>query len=210
MPATAPEPSVHASASCIAARQAIVVAAQRGGVRQKEVRHQHRLRLAQVRVRRHQRLAGVRGAIGERGHDLGHGALQHRDLPPQIEPQVERHLLVARAAGVQAPAGVADALDELTLDEAVHVFVGTGHPLRVAAALFEDGGERAHDGGDVVARQHAGGAERLGPRDAAGDVVLEERAVEAERDAEVEGRRIGGRLEAAVPERRHERTIIAK
>ena len=53
-------------------------------------------------------------------------------------------------------------------------------------------------------RQHAGGAERLGPRHAAGDVVLEERAIEAEGDAEIEGRRIGGRLEPAVPERRHE------
>jgi hypothetical protein len=44
-------------------------------------------------------------------------------------------------------------------------------------------------------RQHAGGTERLGPRHAAGDVVLEERAIETERDAEVEGRGIGGRLE---------------
>jgi hypothetical protein len=61
---------------------------------------------------------------------------------------------------------------------------------------------------DVVARQDAGGAERLGPRHAAGDVVLEERAVETKRDAEVERRRIGGGFEAAVPERRHEHTII--
>ena len=44
----------------------------------------------------------------------------------------------------------------------------------------------------------------------AGDVVLEKRSIEAEGDAEIEGRRIRGRLEAAVPERRHERTIIAQ
>ena len=131
-----------------------------------------------------------------------------RNPAAQIQPQIERHLLVARAAGVQPPAGVADALDQLALDEAVHVLVGTGDPRRVARAPPRGSPSapptiaRASS-----ARQHAGGAERLGPGEAAGDVVLEERAIEAERDAEVEGGRIGGRVEAAGPERRHEHTI---
>ena len=50
-------------------------------------------------------------------------------------------------------------------------------------------------------RQDAGGAERLRPRDAAGHVVFEERAVEAERDAEVECCGIGRGVEAPRPER---------
>ena len=61
--------------------------------------------------------------------------------------------------------------------------------------------ERGDDGRDVVGRQHARGAERFGPRDAAGDIVFEERAIEAERDAEVERRRIRSGIEATGPQR---------
>jgi hypothetical protein len=32
--------------------------------------------------------------------------LKQRDVPHQVEAQVERHLLVARSAGVQAPARI--------------------------------------------------------------------------------------------------------
>ena len=60
----------------------------------------------------------------QRVDDAGDGALQHRNPPPQIQPQIERHLLVARSAGVQAAAGVAEPLDQQPLDEAVDVFVG--------------------------------------------------------------------------------------
>ena len=44
-----------------------VIAAQRRGVAQQEVRDQHRHRAPHVRVRRHQRIAGVLGLIGKRG-----------------------------------------------------------------------------------------------------------------------------------------------
>ena len=53
----------------------------------------------------------------------GDAALQQRDAAAQVQPQVERHLLVARAAGVQPAAGVAEPLDEQPLDEAVDVLV---------------------------------------------------------------------------------------
>ena len=68
------------------------------------------------------------------------------DATTQIEPQVERDLLVARAAGVQAPARITDALDQLTLDEAVHVFVWSGDPRRIATTLLEDLVQRGDDG----------------------------------------------------------------
>ena len=58
-------------------------------------------------------------------------ALQQRDAPPQVQAQVERHLLVARPSGVQPPAGVAEPLDEQPLDEAVHVLVGAVDERRV-------------------------------------------------------------------------------
>ena len=52
----------------------------------------------------------------------------------------------------------------------------------------------------IRGRQHARGGKRLGPGDAAGDIVFKERAVEAERDAEVERGGIGSRIEATGPE----------
>ena len=115
-----------------------MVAPQRRRVRQEEVRDEHRLRAAQVRVRRHQRGAGRLGLIGAGRDERRDRLLQHRNPPPQVQPQVERDLLVARAAGVQTPAGVADPFDQLALDEAVHVFVGARHECRIAAAFLQD------------------------------------------------------------------------
>ena len=109
-----------------------VIAAQRRGVAQQEVRHQHRHGAAHVRVRRHQRVAGPLGLIGERRDDRAQLLLQQRNAAAQVQPQIDRHLLVARAAGVQAAAGVADARDELALDEAVHVLVVAVDPRRIA------------------------------------------------------------------------------
>ena len=42
--------------------------------------------------------------IGARGHQRGDARLQRGNPAPQIQPQVERHLLVARPAGVEAAA----------------------------------------------------------------------------------------------------------
>ena len=68
------------------------------------MRDQHRLRRAEVRERRHQRVAGRCRLRGQRGDDARDGALQQRDAAAQVQPQVERHLLVARSAGVQPAA----------------------------------------------------------------------------------------------------------
>ncbi len=101
------------------------------------MRDQHRLRGAEVREGRHERVAGGRGLRRQRTDDARDAPLQQRDPPPQVEPQVERDLLVARSAGVQPPAGIADALDELPLDEAVNILVVARHEGRIRAASFE-------------------------------------------------------------------------
>ena len=56
-----------------------VVAPQRGRVRQEEVRDQHRLGASQVRIRRHQRVAGRLRAIGAGGDQCRDRALQQRN-----------------------------------------------------------------------------------------------------------------------------------
>ena len=137
----------------------VMIAAQRGGVAQQEVRDQHRHGAAHVRVRRHQRVARPLGLVGKRGDRRPQLLLQQRNAAAQVQPQVDRHLLVARAAGVQAAAGVADARDQLALDEAVHVLVVAVHPRRILAALLEDRGQRV---GNRLSRRRRR-ARRRGP-----------------------------------------------
>ena len=62
---------------------------------------------------------------------------------------------------MQAPASIADAGHELTLDEAVHVFVLAGHPRRILAALFENGREGIGDRLRVGGIEHPGVRQRL-------------------------------------------------
>ena len=100
---------------------------------------------------------------------------------------------------METTARIADAIDELTLDEAVHVFIRSRDPGRSTAAVLEDVAQRSQDGGRVIGGQDVCRGKRLRPRNAPGDVVFEERAIETEGDAEVEGGGIRSRIEATRP-----------
>ena len=77
-------------------------------------------------------------ACRQRRHHGGELPLQQRNAAPEIQPEIERHLFVARSSGVQALAEIADALDELALDERVHVLVGAVDECGLAPAAIED------------------------------------------------------------------------
>ena len=166
---------------------------------EEEVSDEHRLRRTEMRERRHQRVAR-RCRLRRQGVDHGgDGALQPRYPAAQIEPQIQRDLFVARTAGVQAAAGVADPFHQLALHETVHVFVVARDERRVRARLVEERRQRPLERVRVTGGQHAGVPQRAPPRDAAGDVVFEQTAIETEGGAELEGRGVGGRVEAAGP-----------
>ncbi len=123
--------------------QPVVVAPQRRDMRQKEVRHEHGHRAPKMRVGRHDSRAGrFRLASRARRRPRRAAVCSTGNPPPEIEPQIQRDLLVARAARVQALAQVADALDELPLDERVHIFVGTVDERGLAPAPLENVRER--------------------------------------------------------------------
>ena len=168
---------------------------------------QDRLRAAHVRVRRHQRIARGLGLVGEHGRERGNPLLDLRDAALQVEPEIDRDLLVARPAGVQPAPGVADPRHQLALDERVHVLVvarGLGREEgRIRRRPRGDVLERGADDRRVGARQHAGALQAFGPRQASPHVVLEQAAIEPERRAELEQRRIGIAGEPAGPEVRH-------
>ena len=141
----APDPSGNASASARADAEPIVIAPERRDVRQEKMRDEHRLRGPEMREGRHQRVAGRPRLAGQRGNHAFDSALQQRNAAPEIEPQVDRHLLVPRAAGMQTPAGVAQPLHEQTLDEAMHIFVGAVDETGLGPAAFQNGGQRGLD-----------------------------------------------------------------
>src|SRR5262245_63298199 len=96
---------------------------------------EHGLCAPQMRVRRHQRLGGRLPLIGERGNQLYETVLQQRYPTTQVEPQIERHLLVARASGMKPSPCVTNPLGQLSLDEAMNVLVGAGDEDRKSTRL---------------------------------------------------------------------------
>ena len=118
-------------------------------------------------------------------------ALQTGNLAPQIEAQIERHLLVAGASRVQPLAEIADALDELPLDERVHVFVRTVDERRLAPASLENLVERRRHLLGFGLVEDADASEPLDPRKAARHVVFEETPIESKGRPELERDGIG-------------------
>src|SRR5688572_9908977 len=94
-------------------------------MRQKKVRHEHGHGAPKMSVRWHDGRACQFRLACEGTHHRCELLLKTGDPPAEIEPEIQRDLLVARAARVQAFAQVASALDEFPLDERVHIFVWT-------------------------------------------------------------------------------------
>jgi hypothetical protein len=181
-------------------RQAIVIATQRGDVGEEEMRDENRLRGAQMREGRHQRITRAGGLCGKRRDARLDPALQARDPATQIQAKIDGHLFVPRSTGVESPARVAEPLDEQALDKAVHVFVRTVDEMRVGPCLFEDLVERGFDLARLVALEDPRPGERPRPGEAAGHIVLEEAPVETERRAELQRLGVGRRIESAAPQ----------
>ena len=145
------------------------------------MRERHRLRDLEVREAGQDRLDVRRGDFDQHALQLGEQCADRLDLVAQPEPDVGRDLIVARAPGVQALAGIAGELDQARLDVEVHVFEIDAPPEVSALDLLADGGEAALDGGKVGRRDHLRVGQHRRVRKAAGDVGAPEPLVE--RDA---------------------------
>ena len=126
----------------------------------------HRLRALQMREARHDRLGLGVGPLDQR-------QLQHLDLRQErvdgvahIEPEIGRHLVVARTRRVQPPRRVADQLAQPRFDIHVNVFE---RARKVELLRFRSRPARAFspvdDGVAVLVRQNA----RLGKHGGMGD-----------------------------------------
>ncbi len=117
----------------------------------------------------------------------------------KIQPQVDRDLFVARSAGVETTAGIADARHQLAFDKRVDVFIVAADPRGVGAARIEDRLEALFDRRGVGGVQHARARQRIRPRQAACHIVFEQPPIERERHAKIERRRIGRRVKPSGP-----------
>jgi hypothetical protein len=116
------------------------------------------------------------------------------DAFAQIEPQVGRDLVVARAARVQALPGLARELDQAPLDVAMHVLVRLGPLKRAGLDLGADLREPLLDLREIGLADHAGRGEHAGVGEGGLDVVRGEPAVVGDRRGETLdeiGRRLG-------------------
>jgi hypothetical protein len=157
---------------------ALGVAREHLDVGEQVVCERDRLRHLQVREAGHHGLDVLAGELDERALQLGEEGTDRPDLVAQPEAHVGRDLVVARAAGVQALAGVAGELDQARLDVEVNVFE-VDAPFEVAALdLFADRREAALDRRQVGRRDHLAVGEHRRMREAAGDVGAPEALVE--------------------------------
>jgi len=97
---------------------------------------------------------------------------------PRVEPHVRRDLIVAAARRMQAPAGVADELDQPGLHVHVNVFERRIHLARLRGELVAHTVEPTRDGIRVRRGDQAACGQHAGVGLAATHVVIEQAVVE--------------------------------
>ena len=132
MPASAAAPSGSRLVRVRTPAMPLAVAREHLDVGEQVVRERHRLRDLQVGEAGQDGLGVRRGDLDQRALQLGEQGGDQVDLVAQPEAHVGRDLVVARAAGVQALAGIADELDQARLDVQVHV-LEVDLPVELAA-----------------------------------------------------------------------------
>ncbi|CFL96659.1 Uncharacterised protein [Bordetella pertussis] len=118
---------------------------------------------------------------GQRVAQLAQQVDQGVDFVAQPQADVGGDLVVARAAGVQALAGVAHELHQALLDVQVHVFQVQQPLERAGVDLREDLLHAALDVGQVLGRDDALRGQHVGVRQRAADVVARHALVEIDR-----------------------------
>ena len=125
--------------------EAAVIAVEHPRVRQQVMRQPHRLRPLQMGVPRHQRVEMLARACDERLGERLEGGRLCRAVLADPQQRVGDHLIVATAAGVQAPTRITGDLREATLDGGVDVLVAGLKHEGARLHLRFDGGETRVD-----------------------------------------------------------------
>ncbi len=163
------------------------------------MREQYRLGTLEMGVARHRRVERLGRALDQRPLHLGDPAVDAGDDLPEVQPLVERDLVVPGPSSVQLAADLADHFHEPALDVRVDVLELGTERERAVLELTADLGQTFQDLLQLRRRQDAGALERACPRLAAGDVLGPQAAVEGQRRRELLGGGIGRGAKAPPP-----------
>ena len=105
---------------------------------QKVVRQNDGLRLLQMRVARHDGRYFPLGHIQQLPEERFNGRIKTVDLVSQIQPDIQRDLVVAASGGVQLAPCLSNASDQFLLDGHVNVFVGRIENKRAFSNIREN------------------------------------------------------------------------
>ncbi len=179
--------------------QALHIALEHPGVGQEVLGQGHGLGGLEMGAPGQERVLVLRGALQEHGGQLGQAGAPGRGPARDEQPEVQGHLVVARAAGVELAAHRSHQGREAAFNVHVHVFQGRVPGERAGLDLGEHGVQTLDErgglvpGDDPLGGQHAGVG--LGP----GDVLGVQPVVETHRLGVALHQGVGGRGEAAAP-----------
>ena len=122
------------------------------------------------------------------------------DLLPDVHPEVQGHLVVAAAGGVEPLAGVADAGGQEGLHVHVDVLVVGGEFHLAGLHVRQDAFQALGDGGHVLLGDDAAVAQHLRVGQRAGDVLLVQPLIELNGGVEVVDEGVGLLAEPPGPE----------
>ena len=118
--------------------------------------------------------------IAERFHDGLAARARLFDLVGEVEAQIERHLIVAAAGGMQFLARLADAAGQFALHEGVDVLAGHVDLQLACVDVGEDALKACDDSLLFLLGEYADFAQHARVGDGAGDVLLVHARVKAD------------------------------
>ena len=188
----------------------LAIALEHGDVREQVMPEGHRLRHLQVREARHHQCGVALGLADQRAHQADEQLVGGVDFFTQPEPQIGRDLVVARARGVQALAGLADKRGQPPFDVEVHI-LGVERPGELALVdLAPDPREAALDRRKIRFLDDAGRCQHACMGEGGGNIVPGKPPIEINRGAEALYALVDRLPEAARPRlrlARHARTM---
>ena len=173
---------IHAGGGILKALQ---VAQEHGGVGHQRMTKGDGLGALQVGVAGHDSGGILRGLPADDLDELHDVSLQGVAVVPQGQADIQRHLIVAAAAGVQPLARIPDTGGQGLLHKGVHVLGGGVNSQRTAGQVVRDGSQAAEDIRTVLLRDDALPCQHSGMDAAAAHILRDHPLVEADGGVEV-------------------------
>ena len=159
----------------------------------------NRLGPLQVGVTRDHHLRVGIGLGQQRPLEAHQSTIDRVDLPPQPQPQIRAHLVIAGAPGMELFAQGPQDRDQPSLHSEVHVLVLETRVELTRGGLCSDLLEATHQLLSLLGRDHPGAAQHPGMGDRSIQVLLQQGDVKTDRGVETLNRGMQTLLKALTP-----------